>query len=106
VAGTGPAIWGFVTSHELSYRIVQGLDAVGTWDMFDPDWDYATGAFHRFGFGVDALTHPFLQLAARVNFFRAEEGDAPLPGHPSAVSALGGEFTDFVETQIQVHFLY
>jgi hypothetical protein len=106
--GTGEAVWGFATSHELSVRIVQGLDAVTTYDMFDPDWDYATGALHRIGFGVDALTHPFLQLAAKINVFVAEEGDAPLPGRPdpAANSVSGSDYEDHIETQVQIHFLY
>ena len=104
--GTGEAVWGFVTSHELSVRLVQGLDAVTTWDMFDPDWDYATGALHRFGFGVDALTHPFLQLAAKLNVFRAEEGDAPLAGRPDVAAEVGSDYEDHIEMQFQVHFLY
>ncbi|HMB70593.1 MAG TPA: hypothetical protein VKU85_14855, partial [bacterium] len=105
-SGTGEAVWGFVTSHELSVRLVQGLDAVATWDMFDPDWDYATGALHRVGFGVDALTHPFLQLAAKVNVFRAEEGDTPLAGRPVPAAEVGSDYEDHIEMQFQVHFLY
>lgn len=104
--GTGEAVWGFVTSHELSVRMIQGLDAVATWDMVDPDWDYATGALHRVGFGIDALTHPFLQLAAKVNVFVAEEGDAPPAGRPVPSSVIGSDYEDHIETQVQVHFLY
>lgn len=105
--GTGPAIWGFVTSQELSFRVVQGLDAVATYDLFDPDWDYATGALQRLGFGVDALVYPFLQLAAKLNFFSTEPGDDPLPGR-GLPTQLDGEVNgeDFMETQIQIHFFY
>jgi len=93
------AVWGVVTTQEVAVQLVQGLDALGTYDFFDPDVDLATGALHRIGVGVDAFVLPFLRLSGKVNFFVTEDGEA-LASIPEAA---GG---DAVETQLQAHVLY
>jgi hypothetical protein len=95
-----PRIWRLISSQQLSVRIVQGLDALLTYDFYDPDVDLATGALHRVGLGVDALALPFLELSAKVNLFAVDQ-----PATGSAVDAVG-ESDDFVQTELQVHVLY
>jgi hypothetical protein len=94
---------GFVTTQELTLNIVQGLNLVGTWDFFDPDLDLKTGSVTRIGAGLDALVYPFLQVAGKVNVFIVEDGDGiddALEPSPEIRA------DDFVQTQLQIHFLY
>jgi hypothetical protein len=84
-------------SQELSIAVVQGFWVVGTYDFHDPDVDRQTGAVHRAGAGLDALVSPFLQLRGKVNAFLVDEGaDATRLGYTS----------DFVQAELEIHFLY
>jgi len=53
---------GFVTSHELTWLLRQGLELKGTYDFFDPDKDHATGAKTRWGGGVFVMPQSYLGL--------------------------------------------
>jgi hypothetical protein len=83
----------FATSHELSRRIVQGLDLLATYDFHDPDLDRKTGARRRIGLGLDSLIYPFLGVLAKENWHDFDGG-----------VDVAGE--DYFETQVLFHFLY
>lgn len=83
----------FVTSHEFTRRIVQGVDLRAVYDFYDPDIDHRTGARRRFGVGFDTLPYPFLGVLAMVNFLGYEDG-----------LEVAGD--DRVQTTAVVHFLY
>jgi hypothetical protein len=83
----------FVTSHELSGRLVQGLDLIATYDFLDPNLDARTGARRRLGFGVDSLPLPFLGILVMVNFHDSDPG-MEMPEE------------EFVEAQTLFHFFY
>ena len=84
-------------TQELAVTVVQGLWVVGTYDFHDPDLDLKTGAVHRAGGGLDALVFPFLQLRGKVNMFLVDEG---------ADAASLGYTDDFLQGELEIHFLY
>ncbi len=89
--GVEPATSWF-TSNELSFRIRQGVDAVATFDHYDPDKSADTGSQQRYGAGVQVMPYPFLILDGRVNYTR-RTGAALAPG-------------DYTQTVVQMHFFY
>lgn len=91
VSGTGPT--GIVTSHELSYRIRQGLEALATFDFDDPDRFRASGSKTRWGGGVSVMPNPYLVLQALYRKTTFENG-ATLSG------------ADYYQTIVQAHILY
>ena len=86
------------TSHEIAVELAQGIDAVATYDFHDVDWNRETGAVHRLGGGLEFFPYPFLQLKGKVNAFRLDEGPD--------VSARTGYVEDFVQSILELHFLY
>lgn len=93
---TPSVVRSLTASHELAIEVVQGLDAVVSYDFYDPTFDLKSGSAHRIGGGVDALVYPFLSVQGRVNLFRVDAG-------PDIVATFPDEYT---ELQLQVHFLY
>ncbi len=58
----GPVTRGFVTSHELTLGLHQGLDLKGTYDFYDPDKQHATGAKTRWGGGLFVMPQSYLSV--------------------------------------------
>ncbi|MEZ5065576.1 MAG: hypothetical protein R3B81_12660 [bacterium] len=87
----------FTVSQELAIRIVQGVHALGSYDFHDPDLDVAGGALHRIGVGAEALLTPFVQVRAKLNAFRVDDG-------PDALRL--GLRNDFLQSEFEVHWLY
>jgi hypothetical protein len=63
-----------VTSHELSWQLVRGLDLRAIYNFADPDLDRETGFRVKTGGGIDALLTPFFGVQAMVNVYRDEPG--------------------------------
>jgi hypothetical protein len=89
----GPATTGAVSSHELSLQLRRGIEAVGTFDWYDPDLDLASGSRHRWGVGFKTMPKPF--MATEILYRRTEHTDG---------LALRG--TDADEGVFQLHLLY
>jgi hypothetical protein len=81
------------TSHELSYVAHQGLELFATYDFFDPDKNYQSGAKSRWGLGLHCMPKPYLALDAAYRRTSVDSGPA-----------IGGE--DFDETVLQLHVVY
>jgi hypothetical protein len=89
----GAPTTGAVSSHELSLQLRRGIEAVGTFDWYDPDVDLATGSRQRWGLGVKTMPKPF--MAVQMLYRRTEHTNGPaLPG------------SDFDEGVFQLHLLY
>jgi hypothetical protein len=91
-AGAAASI-GFVTSHEVSILLHQGLEVLGTYDFFDPDREVASGSKSRWGGGVYVMPRAYATLEALVRHTAFDDGPA-----------LNGR--DFTETVVQLHLLY
>ena len=89
----GPVVTGFVTSHELSFLVRQGLELKGTYDFFDPGRDLKSGARTRWGGGLAAMPRSFLALEALYRRTNVEAGPA-----------VSGK--NFDEGVFQIHFIY
>jgi len=89
----GATTVGFVASHEVTYRVRQGLELIGTYDFFDPDRDRGAGAKTRWGGGVAVMPRSYASLSALLRHTNFDEG----------VDFSGSEFT---ETVLQLHLLY
>lgn len=89
----GPRTTAFVTSHELSYAVRQGLELLGTYDFYDPDRHVKSGARTRWGGGVHVMPRPYLALGALYRKTNVDTGPAITGG-------------DFDETVLQLHFVY
>jgi hypothetical protein len=88
-------IWGLDMSHEISFHAGPGLDLLATYDFHDANTGRRTGALGRYGVGAEWFAVPFVQLRAAVDFYRVKEGpDLPSPAK------------DYVQTEVQAHFLY
>jgi hypothetical protein len=90
-------------SHELSCRVRRGLALLVTHDFYDEDYDEKSGALNRFGAGLELFAHPAVQLRGMVNFYEFEVDES------ASSSSLGGSAAvrdDYVQTEVQVHFLY
>ncbi len=90
---SGPVTTGFVASNELSWLARQGLEALVTYDFFDPDRDLKSGTRSRWGGGVSVMPRSFLVLQALYRKTNVETGPA-ITG------------SDFNEGVFQIHFLY
>jgi len=88
-----PSTTGVVTSHELSVQIRQGVDALATYDFYDPDRWSQTGAKTRWGGGVSVMPRSFAVLQALLRRTTFENG----------ISYSG---RDTYESVVQVHLLY
>lgn len=86
-------VTGWVASHELSWQARRGLELMGTYDFFDPDFNAKTGAATRWGGGVTVMPRAFLAVQALVRATDYDEG-----------TALSGD--DFWESALQFHLLY
>ncbi len=102
----GPASWvwqvddtrqegrtGLLVSHEMAWRLKQGMDLRLTYSFQDPDTDLKNGTRTRWGVGVDALPSPFFGIQLMGNIYEFEDG------------ALVGE-TDYAQAELVLHFLY
>ena len=89
----GPAVSGLVTSHELTWSLRQGVEAIGTYDFFDPDRDLATGARARFGIGAKAMPRTFMAVEVLYRHTDVQSG-RDIPGD------------DYDEGIFQLHLLY
>jgi hypothetical protein len=67
--GFSGAVGGLVTSHELSWLVRQGVEALATYDFYDPNRDLTTGAISRWGIGAKVMPRPF--VAAEVLYRRS-----------------------------------
>jgi len=63
-----------VTSHELAWQLVRGLDLRGVVSFLDPDVDAASGTRARYGLGVDTLVSPFFGVQAMVHRYDNDRG--------------------------------
>ena len=88
----------FLTSHELSWQLVRGLDVRTVYNFADPDIDHQTGTRTKFGAGIDALASPFFGVKAMVNVYRNESGGGAAI---TDVSEL-----DYVQTELTLHVFY
>jgi hypothetical protein len=93
----------FTTSQELAVRIVQGFDAVATYDFHDPDVDLESGSLARLGFGFEAIPRPFLAIRAMVNFFNVDAVDPEVAPDVALPPEYRADFDQFVG---QLHFFY
>ncbi len=84
---------GFVTSHELTCLLRQGLELMGTYDFYDPDKDHATGAKTRWGGGISVMPQSYLVLEFLERRTTFENG-----------IAYSGD--DAYESVVQLHLLY
>jgi hypothetical protein len=92
-AGTAKS---WYTSNELSYRVMQGLDLIGTFDYWDPDRSRDTGTRSRMGLGVESMPYPFVMVNATLNLYRNQEGDL----------GMAVRDPEYDEVVLQVHFFY
>ncbi|MBZ0268795.1 hypothetical protein K8I85_11605, partial [bacterium] len=88
----------FTTSQELSWEVVQGIDAVALYDFHDVDVDHESGAVTRCGGAVDARLRAWVGVHAGVNRFTVEDG-------PDLVARAGG-VAEATESIVMIHFLY
>jgi hypothetical protein len=58
----GDATLSLVSSHELTWRVRQGLEVKATYDYFDPDRDADSGTKSRWGGGVSFMPYPYVVL--------------------------------------------
>jgi len=65
---------GLVASNEIALQILQGVDIKGTYDYYDPNIDYLTGAEQRFGGGFYALATPFVAAELLVRWYDRTRG--------------------------------
>lgn len=82
------------TSHEVSWRLRQGLFLRSTYSFYDPDIDFASGQRTRFGGGVEVMPAPFVSFQGMANSWKVDA----LPGFL--------DYYDFTQLVFQVHLLY
>lgn len=79
-----------VTTHELSFTPVQGLEILGTLDFLDPDVHRSSGSTDRWGGGIQLFLHPSMVLSGSYTTTRS----SPPTG------------ADSRNLVAQIHFLY
>jgi hypothetical protein len=102
----GPAAWvfqvdetgnalrnGILVSQELTYRLVRGISARGTYSYHDPDHREKSGTRNRWGVGVDSLLNPFFGAQVMANYYHFRRGE------------LVAE-SDYWQGELVLHFLY
>jgi hypothetical protein len=94
-AGVDTTQEGWITSHELTWRVVRGVDLRGTFDYIDFDTDADVGSQRRFGAGVEVMPYPFLKTSAGAQFYHTED--------PQGTGVLTDDFTQLI---VQVLFFY
>ena len=82
-----------VSSHELSWHLMRGLDLRAVVDLLDPDTSGDTGTRSRYGLGVDALVSPFFGVQAMGHHYRNVEGSDVQEG-------------SYTQAEIILHLLY
>ena len=82
-----------VSSQELSWSVRQGVEALATYDFFDPDRELKTGSIARFGAGFKIVPRPFMAVQALYRTTDVDPG-RDFPGR------------DRDEAVFQVHFFY
>jgi hypothetical protein len=89
-----------ITSHELSWQLMPGLDVRAVYNYADPDIDHDTGSRIKAGGGVDALATPFFGVKAMVNVYQDHKGSAGEPAiHVS-------EDLRYTQTEVTLHLFY
>ncbi len=92
----GSSCTAFLTSHEISWQLVTGLDLRAVYNYADPDIDRQSGYRTKVGGGLDALVSPFFGVKAMVNYYDNEAGSAA-----SDVTALS-----YTQTEVTLHVFY
>lgn len=64
----------FITSHELSWQVIPGLEARAVYNHADPNIHDDTGTRIKAGGGLDALITPFFGVKAMVNVYQDKDG--------------------------------
>lgn len=85
---SGPATWvfqvdetgnglreGILISQELTYRVVRGIHARGTYTFHDPDRHQKEGTRNRWGLGFDSLLSPFFGAQVMANYHHVRPGE-------------------------------
>ena len=66
---------GLLISQELSWRLVRGIHARGTYTFHDPDRHLQTGTRNRWGLGLDTLLSPFFGAQVMANYHHVRPGE-------------------------------
>jgi len=72
--------------HQLSYRLMQGLDIIGRYEFFDQDTDLQTGAIQRSSLGVEFFPIPGVEVKLS---YRQSQLDLPTDVPDSEGQILG-----------------
>ena len=48
--------------HEVSYRLLKGVELIGRYEFFDPDVNFVSGSLQRLSLGVDLFPIPGLEM--------------------------------------------
>jgi hypothetical protein len=59
----------FATTNRLSVLASKGIWIEGTYDFYDPDLDYKTGAVSRYGIGVNYFPYGFIEVSPSVRYY-------------------------------------
>ena len=102
----GPAAWvfqvdetgngrrhGLLVSQELTYRLVRGVRARGTYSFQDPDHRLQNGSRNRWGLGLDSLINPFFGVQVMANYHQHDRGELVTEN-------------DHWQGELVLHFLY
>lgn len=105
-AAAGPVSWvfqvdetgnrqrqGLLVSQELTYSLMRGIRARGTYSFHDPDHQIASGSRNRWGIGFDSLLHPFIGVQLMANYHQFERGELV-------------DQSDHWQGELVLHFLY
>lgn len=84
---------GILVSQELSYRLVRGIHARGTYSFQDPDHSQRNGTRNRWGIGVDSLINPFFGALVMANYHHFRRGELVTED-------------DYWQGELVLHFLY
>ena len=82
-----------LTSHEVTWQLLRGLDLRGVFNYADPDLDRQTGTRVKSGGGVDALVTPFFGIKAMVNVYANDAGE-------------NVQTPDYVQSELTLHLFY
>ncbi len=84
---------GILVSQELTYRIVRGINARGTYSFQDPDHSQKNGTRNRWGIGADSLINPFFGVLVMANYHHFRQGELVAED-------------DYWQGEVVLHFLY
>ena len=60
----------FASMHQLSYRLIQGLDVISRYEFFDPDMDLQNGAINRMSLGLEIF--PVRGVEVKLSYRRSQ----------------------------------